>query len=703
MLLLFVIRDLGSSLMFFGAFLALLYVATSRSRSSSSGWRCSGSARGSSARTCRHVHDRVDVWLRPVRRRRATPAAALPDRPLAVRPGRRRPARPGLRRGLLSCRRGGRVAAARRRRPTSSTRSSSTSSGWSAPSALLLVYLLFVQRGFKIALLARDSFSTLLAAGLTAVLRAAGLRDRRRRHEGDPADRRDAAVRLLRRLVDPGQLRPARAAAARLRPGAEAGDEHRRSCACSRLIVLLFAVLVVVTSRWTVARRRVAARQRAQRAPLLAQRRSTAGRSSRPTARCSRAAAPAREARLRAPLPARRRCSATRSATRTRLGQRRARALPQRRAAGQARRDRLARSTSCRASEQGDDVVTTLDPAAQRVAPEQLAATGSPGAVVALDPRTGAVLVMASVAGLRPERAAPTRRLQRAQQRRPARRCSTARRSRLRAGLDVQGRHRRGGDRLAASTRRTRSSTATRRRRSPACRCATTRTRASATSRSTTALTHSVNTVFAPDRRGARQADDGATTCSASASTASRRSTTRPTRCSPAARAATGGCCPPTSAAGRRRAHGDRPGQARGHAAADGDGRRGRRQRRQLMAPHLADRVVDPDGRTVDAIEPRVAATAMSPETAGAVNQMMRTVVEEGTGTAARCRASRSPARPARPRSDDRRGPHAAVVRRVRAGRRPADRDRGHRRALPGRLRRYRCRPDRHAAVLEEL
>ena len=34
---------------------------------------------------------------------------------------------------------------------------------------LLLVYLLFVERGFKIAMLARDSFSKLLATGLTAV------------------------------------------------------------------------------------------------------------------------------------------------------------------------------------------------------------------------------------------------------------------------------------------------------------------------------------------------------------------------------------------------------------------------------------------------------------------------------------------------------------------------------------------------------
>jgi cell division protein FtsW (lipid II flippase) len=35
--------------------------------------------------------------------------------------------------------------------------------------ALILVYLLFVQRGFKTAILAQDSFSKLLATGLTAV------------------------------------------------------------------------------------------------------------------------------------------------------------------------------------------------------------------------------------------------------------------------------------------------------------------------------------------------------------------------------------------------------------------------------------------------------------------------------------------------------------------------------------------------------
>ena len=42
--------------------------------------------------------------------------------------------------------------------------------GLAGACGLILVYLLFVERGFKTAMIARDSFSTLLAAGLTAVL-----------------------------------------------------------------------------------------------------------------------------------------------------------------------------------------------------------------------------------------------------------------------------------------------------------------------------------------------------------------------------------------------------------------------------------------------------------------------------------------------------------------------------------------------------
>jgi peptidoglycan glycosyltransferase len=53
------------------------------------------------------------------------------------------------------------------------------------------------------------------------------------------------------------------------------------------------------------------------------------------------------------------------------------------------------------------------------------------------------------------------------------------------------------------------------------------------------------------------------------------------------------------------------------------------------MVPHLAERIVDPDGRTVERISPRVQSVVMKPSTAKAVTTMMEGVVREGTGTEA--------------------------------------------------------------------
>jgi penicillin-binding protein A len=57
--------------------------------------------------------------------------------------------------------------------------------------------------------------------------------------------------------------------------------------------------------------------------------------------------------------------------------------------------------------------------------------------------------------------------------------------------------------------------------------------------------------------------------------------------------------------------------------------------RGRLMAPHLTARIVDPDGRTVERIGPRVQSVVMKPSTARAVTSMMEAVVNEGTGTSA--------------------------------------------------------------------
>ena len=52
----------------------------------------------------------------------------------------------------------------------------------------------------------------------------------------------------------------------------------------------------------------------------------------------------------------------------------------------------------------------------------------------------------------------------------------------------------------------------------------------------------------------------------------------------------------------------------------------------RLMAPHLTERIVDPDGRTVEQISPRMQSVVMKPSTATAVTGMMEAVVNEGTG-----------------------------------------------------------------------
>jgi penicillin-binding protein A len=54
-----------------------------------------------------------------------------------------------------------------------------------------------------------------------------------------------------------------------------------------------------------------------------------------------------------------------------------------------------------------------------------------------------------------------------------------------------------------------------------------------------------------------------------------------------------------------------------------------------LMKPRLTTKIVDQDGRTVQTIDPSVYHQVMKPSTAQQLTQMMKKVVDEGTGTAA--------------------------------------------------------------------
>jgi len=54
-----------------------------------------------------------------------------------------------------------------------------------------------------------------------------------------------------------------------------------------------------------------------------------------------------------------------------------------------------------------------------------------------------------------------------------------------------------------------------------------------------------------------------------------------------------------------------------------------------LMVPHLTKRIVNSEGATVQTISPRVQSVVMKPSTAASITGMMEAVVKEGTGTAA--------------------------------------------------------------------
>ena len=92
MVLLVFIRDLGSSLMFFGAFLALIYVATNRFSFVVIGMAMFLVGAWFFASTVGHVGDRIDIWLDPYQAP-SSGSDGYPAPAVDVRPGRRRPVR----------------------------------------------------------------------------------------------------------------------------------------------------------------------------------------------------------------------------------------------------------------------------------------------------------------------------------------------------------------------------------------------------------------------------------------------------------------------------------------------------------------------------------------------------------------------------------------------------------------------------------
>ncbi len=155
-------KDLGSSLLFFGLFLVMLYVATERA-----GWIVVGGAlflAGALAawRLLSHVQDRVDIWLHPMEYYR-NQVPPFSDQIVE--------AQFGMGWGGLIGRGFGQGDPTRVTYAESDFIISSIGEelGLTAVIAVLLCYGLIVERALRVALISRDSFGKLMATGLASI------------------------------------------------------------------------------------------------------------------------------------------------------------------------------------------------------------------------------------------------------------------------------------------------------------------------------------------------------------------------------------------------------------------------------------------------------------------------------------------------------------------------------------------------------
>jgi cell division protein FtsW (lipid II flippase) len=168
MLMLFVIRDLGSSVMFFGAFLALLYVATNRLSFPLIGLVLFALGAWYVGTHIGHISARIDAWQDPFNRRlydQVGGSYQIAQSLFAQADGGMFGT--GFGQSLLGLPGGGVILPAAHTDLIYAVITNEL--GLVGACGVLLTYLLICERGFKIALLARDSFSKLLAAGLASV------------------------------------------------------------------------------------------------------------------------------------------------------------------------------------------------------------------------------------------------------------------------------------------------------------------------------------------------------------------------------------------------------------------------------------------------------------------------------------------------------------------------------------------------------
>ena len=168
MLLLFIIQDIGSSLMFFGGFLAVLYVATGRFSFPAVGLVFFAVGAYVLAQVRPTITNRVDAWRDPFDPQlyeKVGGSYQLAQSLFAQADG-----------GVFGRGFGGSLLEGPGGAPVLPAPQTdfiyavvTNELGLLGAAGLIVVYLLIVERGFKVAMLARDSFSKLLATGLTSI------------------------------------------------------------------------------------------------------------------------------------------------------------------------------------------------------------------------------------------------------------------------------------------------------------------------------------------------------------------------------------------------------------------------------------------------------------------------------------------------------------------------------------------------------
>jgi cell division protein FtsW (lipid II flippase) len=162
MLVLVATNDMGSGILYFGMFLAMLYIATARLSYVVAGVLLFAAGGYFAADRVPHIHERVDTWLNPWPHLHTTGYQTV--------------------QGLYSIAHGGWLGSGLGKGTFTTTSGTALipfvntdfiyaalaqELGLIGSSALLLVFMLFVARGMKTAVQVDDGFSKLLAAGLT--------------------------------------------------------------------------------------------------------------------------------------------------------------------------------------------------------------------------------------------------------------------------------------------------------------------------------------------------------------------------------------------------------------------------------------------------------------------------------------------------------------------------------------------------------